>query len=148
MGKKVVALTSCARVPATPRLPGTKKCLWMKRFSLVVVAAILSLCGDGVAGLIGHWAMDDGSGTVAKDSSGGDHHGQLVDGPQWVTGLMRGALELDGVKARVDIPYWPGATPAQGTTMTAWVFPKDTRPRLRCRSVRGLRHGPYDWIAA
>jgi hypothetical protein len=99
--------------------------MWIRRVLLVVAVAVLSLRGDAIAGLIGHWALDDGAGAVARDSSGGGHDGQLVDGPQWVQGLIGGALQLDGVKARVDIPYWSEMTPVKGATIACWVFPLD-----------------------
>lgn len=98
----------------------------LTRRILLVAVVVLSLGRSAPAGLIGYWAFDEGAGTVAKDSSGKGHDGQLVDGPKWTSGVMGGALELDGIKARVDIPYWPEVTPAKGTTMSAWVFPKDT----------------------
>ena len=100
--------------------------MWTRRVFLAAVVLLSGLGGSAIAGLIGHWAFDEGAGTVAKDGSGGGHDGQLVDGPQWADGLMGGALEFDGVKARVDIPYWSGVTPGNGMTMAAWVFPKDT----------------------
>ena len=51
-----------------------------------------------VSHLIGWWKLDDGSGTVARDSSravkGND--GTLVGDPKWVKGRKGGALQLDG----------------------------------------------------
>lgn len=35
------------------------------------------------SGLIGHWKLDDGSGTTAVDSSGNGNNGTLVNGPTW-----------------------------------------------------------------
>jgi hypothetical protein len=39
--------------------------------------------GNVTQGLIGWWKLDDGSGTVAKDSSQNPHDGTLVNGPVW-----------------------------------------------------------------
>jgi hypothetical protein len=54
--------------------------------------------GKAGQNLIGWWKLDDGGGTVAKDSShvlnGND--GKLVGGPKWAKGKKGGALRLDG----------------------------------------------------
>jgi hypothetical protein len=39
--------------------------------------------GNVTHNLIGWWKLDDGSGTVAKDSSGNAHDGTLINGPVW-----------------------------------------------------------------
>ncbi len=54
------------------------------------------------AGLVGHWTFDEGRGSIAKDFVGGNH-GQLINGPKWVTGRISGALEFDGVDDFVDL---------------------------------------------
>jgi len=46
--------------------------------------------------LVGHWTFDDGAGTVALDSSGKGNDGVLVGDPQWVAGVVGGALEFNG----------------------------------------------------
>ena len=51
-----------------------------------------------VPNLVGWWKLDDGGGTVAKDSSHafkGDD-GKLVGKPKWAKGKKGGALQLDG----------------------------------------------------
>jgi hypothetical protein len=95
-----------------------------KRAFLVLV--LLSLSHNAGAGLIGYWAFEEGTGTVAKDSSGNGHDGQLLGAPQWVAGNVGGALKFDGAQSKIDIPYWPEVTPTEGTTMCSWVFPTDT----------------------
>jgi hypothetical protein len=52
----------------------------------------------GSAGLVAHWAFDDGAGTTAQDSSGNNNHGAVMGGAQWVAGgKVGGALAFDGV---------------------------------------------------
>ena len=48
--------------------------------------------------LIGWWKLDDGSGTVARDSSHAvkGNGGTLVGDPKWVKGRKGGALQLEG----------------------------------------------------
>ncbi len=53
-------------------------------------------------GLLGHWKLDEGSGTTASDSSGNGYHGTLVNGPSWVDGRFEKALSFDGVDDYVD----------------------------------------------
>src|SRR5512144_2059958 len=48
---------------------------------------------ESIAGL---WLMDEGSGTVAKDSSGHGYHADLKGKPAWVKGKFGRALEFDG----------------------------------------------------
>jgi hypothetical protein len=57
----------------------------------------------GSAGLVAHWAFDDGSGTTAQDSSGNNYHGTVVGGAQWVAGQVAGALQFDGTDDYVAI---------------------------------------------
>jgi hypothetical protein len=52
--------------------------------------------------LVGWWQFDEGSGTVAKDSSGHGNDGTLNGGPQWVPGYSGGALKFDGTDDYVD----------------------------------------------
>jgi concanavalin A-like lectin/glucanase superfamily protein len=47
------------------------------------------------------WAFDEGSGTVATDSSGSGHDGAIEGSPTWVAGKMGGALEFSGGAERV-----------------------------------------------
>ncbi|HEU4333782.1 MAG TPA: LamG-like jellyroll fold domain-containing protein, partial [Candidatus Eisenbacteria bacterium] len=71
-----------------------------------------------------HWRFDDGTGTIALDSSGGGSAGTLVNGPVWTTGRIGGALSFDGVNDVVVVND-PGSTSALDLradfTMGAWV---------------------------
>ncbi len=66
--------------------------------------------------LVGWWTFDEGSGTVAKDSSGKGNNGTLNGNPQWVTGYSGGALNLDGTDDYVD----GGKDPS--LDLTAWTI--------------------------
>jgi alpha-L-arabinofuranosidase len=47
------------------------------------------------AGLVRHWALDEGSGTTAADSSGNAATGTIVGAPTWVAGRVgAGALSF------------------------------------------------------
>jgi len=53
---------------------------------------------------VGYWKFDEGSGTVASDSSGNGNTGTLKNGPQWVNGISGTALSFDGSDDHVSIP--------------------------------------------
>ncbi len=52
--------------------------------------------------LIGHWKLDETEGDIAYDSAG-NNHGTLNGDPQWVSGIIDGALEFDGDGDYVDV---------------------------------------------
>jgi len=74
-------------------------------------------------GLVSYWSFDDGSGTIASDSSGNGNIATLVNRPSWVTaGEIAGALSFDGVD-----DYVAFASQAQSTiSISAWVYAQAT----------------------
>ncbi|RKS73779.1 glycosyl hydrolase family 2 [Motilibacter peucedani] len=58
----------------------------------------------GKPGLVGtgYWPLDEGSGTVTEDLSGGAHDGTLVNGPTWTAGTSGKALQFNGSNQFVD----------------------------------------------
>ena len=61
--------------------------------------------GNVTQGLVGWWKLDDGSGTVAKDSSSNPHDGTLVHGPAWtkIPGRDDTCLEFNGANQYVSL---------------------------------------------
>ncbi len=55
--------------------------------------------------LVGYWAFDDGSGSVAVDGSGNGNSGTLVnmEDADWVDGVSGKCLSFDGSNERVDL---------------------------------------------
>jgi len=45
---------------------------------------------------VGHWTLDERTGTTANDISGNGNTGTITNGPQWVNGKVGQALEFDG----------------------------------------------------
>ncbi|MFB0553528.1 MAG: LamG domain-containing protein [Phycisphaerae bacterium] len=77
--------------------------------------------------LIGGWKFDEGSGTIAYDSSGNGNDGTLEDGPTVVDGQFGQALAFEG--SRVAIPASDSLTADlfQGSfTLSAWIKPRRT----------------------
>ncbi|RLJ07123.1 MAG: hypothetical protein DRP16_04045, partial [Candidatus Aenigmatarchaeota archaeon] len=73
-------------------------------------------------GLVGSWHFNEGSGTLAKDSSGYRNDGTLVNGPQWVDGKFGKALQFDGVNDYVEVPYDPSLHGFSAFSMGAWIY--------------------------
>jgi hypothetical protein len=82
---------------------------------------VIATTNPGAANLVGHWKLDDGSGTVAVDSSANNNKGALYGGPQWVTGYDGGALEFDGGNDYVELPIGSVINSLTNSTFTTWV---------------------------
>jgi len=86
--------------------------------------------------LVAWWKLDEGTGNIALDWSGYGNHGQLIGGPQWISGYDGGALEFDGGDDYVNISSPSG-------------FPIGTSPRSMCGWGRtDSVAGGWRWIAA
>lgn len=78
-------------------------------------------------GLVGYWRFDEGSGTVAGDSSGNGNTGTLTNGPQWVKGVSGNALQFDGLDDYVAISSSSSLTiPGNQITVELWIKPSIT----------------------
>jgi hypothetical protein len=71
--------------------------------------------------LIGHWKLDETSGTVAEDSSGNGNDGAIRDGVTWQpeAGTSAGAVKFDGDSPHLEIPT-SGMLASKGT-ISLWV---------------------------
>jgi len=95
-----------------------KKLICLVSFVLVLGLALTSV-GEAATDLVGHWKFDEGSGNIAKDSSGNGHDGTFNGNPQWVEGQLGGALDFDGDDS-VEIPHHPSLSITDEITVTAW----------------------------
>lgn len=74
---------------------------------------------------VGVWLFDEGSGNIARDSSGKGNDGKIENGPKWVDGKFGKALEFDGKDDYVYVSD-PGKSSLDLTkslTIAAWVKP-------------------------
>ena len=91
-----------------------------------VTAASMSLTGTASVTVVsspvtvGHWRLDEGSGTSTADSSGNGRNGTLVDALIWVDGVAGKALFFNGTSGYVAIPDFP---PPTSVTISAWIKP-------------------------
>jgi hypothetical protein len=77
------------------------------------------------AGLVMHLGFDEGFGTVAGDLSGNGNDGTLIGGPQWVAGMIGGALEFDGSDDYVDCGNNAIFDITEQVTLAVWVKTND-----------------------
>jgi tetratricopeptide (TPR) repeat protein len=67
-----------------------------KKHEKFTMLLILIMAGNTLAGLVGHWPLDEASGTIAHDVSGNGNDGVIKGDPRWIVGIKGGALEFDG----------------------------------------------------
>ena len=78
--------------------------------------------GTAPPGPVAAYSFDEGSGTVALDSSGNNNTGTLVNNPAWTLGKYGKALSFNGSTSYVDLGS-PGAFDTPGSmTWSAWVY--------------------------
>jgi hypothetical protein len=70
---------------------------------------------------VGHWALDETTGTSAGDSSGNGATGSLVNGPTFVAGQLGNAVSFDGVDDRIKVVHAPQLFMTGDMTISAWV---------------------------
>ncbi|MCU6712722.1 DUF4038 domain-containing protein [Paenibacillus sp. J5C_2022] len=68
-----------------------------------------------------YWKLDEGSGATANDFSGNLNTGTLVNGASWTTGIVNGAVSLDGMNDYVNIPDSVSLDGMGRLTVSAWV---------------------------
>ncbi len=86
----------------------------------LVFIAGLALASVSDAALVGWWKFDDGSGAIAKDSSGKGYHGTITN-PLWVAGHYGGALNFEGA-SYVDVPPESWSTIVRQATVSFWAY--------------------------
>ena len=80
------------------------------------------------AELLAHWTLDEGSGTIAGDSSANNYVGTVAGGALWSTTDLpdvpsgsSAALQMDGVDDQVDIVGYKGISGTGDRTISAWI---------------------------
>ena len=109
-----------------------------KLICLVFSILFVGTAGSVYADLVGHWTLDEGSGTTVADVSGNGNDGTIVDNPvwdtKWVTGVSGSALEFYGVGTvtgngdYVDIPHSPSLDITGPTSIALWIRPDADDP--------------------
>ncbi len=78
--------------------------------------------------MLAYWTFDEGSGSIANDSSGNTNTGTVIfdisnggSGSWTPNGMVNGALYFDGEFTQVTVPNSPSLNPVNGITVAAWV---------------------------
>src|SRR6185369_5389718 len=83
------------------------------------VATVSIAVGLANQGMVAWYKLDDANGSSAADSSGNGYSGTRVNSPQWVTGIVGGALQFDGSSNYVAVPNSPDLG-GGSFTLAAW----------------------------
>ena len=70
---------------------------------------------------VGMWLLDEGKGHIAKDFSGNENDGTLINDPEWADGKFNKALRFDGEDGYVETINNIGISGNQPRTLMAWV---------------------------
>ena len=70
----------------------------------ITVTVNNTVTGPPTQGLIGYWNFDEGTGTIAHDTSGSGYNG-TVNGATWVAGKINGGLSFNGNTRRRDAEH-------------------------------------------
>ena len=81
--------------------------------------------------LVGWWTFDEGTGTVAADSSSYGNIGTLIGAPEWVPGKIDTALAFDGVSSYVNAGHAATLGNLAVRTANAWVNVANVGPQIQ-----------------
>ena len=96
------------------------------RVAVAVFVTLTAVCARFAAGnMVGYWAFDEGSGSIAYDAVA-DNDGDLYGDASWTTGRIGAALSFDGDGDYVGVSstgFLPTGSAAR--TMAAWIKTHD-----------------------
>ncbi len=98
-----------------------KKLFYLFSFMLMHGLVLTSAAEAADPDLVGYWKFDETSGNTAQDASGNGQDGTLNGDPQWVAGMLGGALEFDGDGDYVDIGNDPIFNITGQITVACWI---------------------------
>ena len=95
----------------------------------------------------GMWLLDEGKEDKAKDSSGKEVDGTIMNGPTWVDGKLGKALQFDGTDDYVSIAdnEEMSGGPGKKLTVVAWFNPAKVSGAQNSIVVKYLDAGNKDW---
>jgi hypothetical protein len=103
-----------------------------------------SLAGNEPEGLVALWSFDEGRGRVARDSSGNENNGTIINA-EWCEGKLGRGLRFNGRDAWVDCGSAVSLDLTEGVTIEAWVWPENTRNASMTIVAKGYRYrGNYN----
>ena len=97
-----------------------KKLIYSTFFSFMFCLILTTSSSAADPSLVGWWKLDETSGLIATDISGSGNDGTLMNmgGEEWTTGVINGALDMDGTDDYVDL----GNNPRRFTLLGVLAF--------------------------
>ena len=95
------------------------------------------------ASLVGYYMMDEGSGTIVRDSSGTGNNGTTTGSPTWSSGMKGLALGFDGLTQYATVPHVSNLNIAGPITLAAW-FRCEATANATARIMAKARQGATD----
>jgi hypothetical protein len=105
--------------------------------TLVLSAAVASVAEAGGSGLAAWWKLDDGSGTLAADSSGNGNDGALQGNGTWIEGVLDGAWQGDGDGDYIRVPHSESLNLSDAVTVSMWSYGGIAPDQLICKGNDG-----------
>jgi hypothetical protein len=93
---------------------------------------------------VGVWPFDEGSGTMAVDTSGFGNDGDFSGSPAWSAGVAGSAVEFDGNGERVLVPDAPALDLTEALTIAAWLRPNGVGTQDVVRKGRSKTDDGYE----
>jgi hypothetical protein len=113
---------------AYPRTSGLLKLKLEKAIAALAGGGVPGVAGKGKdaapGGIVAWWKLDEGSGTVAEDSSGHKLQGKIAGTTEWVQGRVGKGLRLGGADGQVVVADAPSLRLTGDLTIALW-FRKD-----------------------
>lgn len=105
-----------------------KKMFFTNCFVLIFAAFLTNTAQAVDPNLVGWWKLNEIADVNATDSSGNGNDGTLAGNPQWVTGILDGALEFDGNGDYINCGNGPTLQIQDQITLACWIrVPQFTR---------------------
>ncbi|MDH4223578.1 MAG: dockerin type I domain-containing protein [candidate division Zixibacteria bacterium] len=95
----------------------------MKKCMFILLVAFFFALPALAQDLVGYWKFDEGTGTIAFDSSGYGNNGNLLNGPVWIKGKVGSALMFDGIDDNIEIPDSSSLDLTDALTISMWLKP-------------------------
>jgi tetratricopeptide (TPR) repeat protein len=105
----------------------------------LTILVVLIVAGSASARLVGHWALDEGSGTTTHDLSGNGNDGVFKGDPEWIVGIMGNGLKFDG-DDYVDCGNGTSLDLTGPITISVWIKPEaDETQKVAalCKAIEG-----------